>query len=177
MSRETTALIAIGPNSCDPWGDSLTHPTHVVRLTENSIPGWQVHSLRGAHGNQSTGPGMGTPAATAGSLTMAHELVVLLAADVLHDPDSVQRARDERLLAPHPRACVRFSETAPSHTLVSAAVGVVATGARLWISLLDTQSLLAVDGSIDQLRSWGIRTEVLTPNCERPDERRRAANR
>lgn len=162
MSRQTTAMVIAAPRAQGPWGDELCRPTHVVRFTENSVPGWQVHSLDGAHDNHEPSTGSGTHASMDRLPTMAHELVVLLAVEVAHDPQAITLATAERLIRPGRGPAVAFGDTAPSPELVTACAKAVADTVRLWVTVLDPQALLVIDGSISQLGDWGITVDVLT---------------
>ncbi|MHA3948945.1 hypothetical protein [Cellulomonas bogoriensis] len=94
---------------------------------------------------------------------MAHDLVVLIAAQV---------AVDERVLT-HPVARSTFTGIedgkAPfpdggfPQDLVDVARAIVASGWRLWVAQLDASSALLGDGSIDLLREWDVDLTLLLP--------------
>lgn len=161
MSRQTTAVIVVGPQSTGPWGDQQTVPTHVIRFTENSVPGWQVHSLIGSHSNDDDSTGSGTHASLDGAHWLAHELAVLLAVEVLRDSVCVKAAADAGVLKLNGRT-VAFAEHRPTLALVEECVTALAGKVRLWVAILAPRSLVASDDIVGQLREWGIATEVLS---------------
>jgi hypothetical protein len=163
MSRQTTAIILVGAKTSDPWGDPLLRPTQVLRFTENSVPGWQIHPLNGATGVENEPTFSGTAAALNGSASFAHEAVVLIATLVLGDEATTK----------HP--AVKAAERDTQHggglvipeigfprDAVSGAVFAVAAAYRLWVIALDPGSLLLQDNSLADLRSWGIQVDVLS---------------
>lgn len=173
MSRQTTAIVLVGEKADGPWGDELLRPTHVVRFTENSVPGWQVHPLNGASGVKDEPTARGTAAALHGSTSLAHELVVLIATEVL---------RDTRTLA-HPAVAGAQRTTADGGGLaipergfpdeaVESAVAAVAANIRLWILPLSPHCLLLADTAVEDLRRWGVETDLRSVQAAVSEPRR-----
>lgn len=158
MSRQTTCAVLVGPRASGPWGDPLIQPTHVVRFTENSVPGWQVHSLKGAHSNIASSPRAGTVANLNGSAPIAKELVVIVAAQIVCDQRALEACQAAGILS---ESDLRFTDEPLPEDVVETCALAVAEAARLWLCILDPSSLLRHDGSIEWLAHEGITSSVL----------------
>lgn len=163
MSRQTTAIIVAGAKTTDSWGDPLVRPTHMLRFTENSVPGWQIHPLNGATGVENEPTFSGTAAALKGSASFAHEAVVLLATTVLGDEATLKHpAVKAAQRDPHHGGGLAIPDIGFPEDAVTSAAFAVAAGYQLWVMALDPGCLLLHDDTLANLRRWGIQVDVLS---------------
>lgn len=158
MTRQTTAIVLVGRRASSAWGDDLLRPTHVVRFTENSVPGWQVHPLNGATGVENEGTPRGTSAAVTGKGSRAQELVVLVAGLILRDGPTLAAATEA--LRGYGEGGLQIPNEGCSDELVGLAVKAVQQDCQLWVMPLDETCALVEDGTVAQLQEWGVKCEL-----------------
>lgn len=166
MSRETTAIVLIGSKTTSPWGDPLTRPTHLLRFTENSVPGWQIHPLNGATGVQDEPSYAGTSAAILPRASLMDDALVLVAALVLRDRATMEHpAVGSAARNPEQGGGILIPDAGFPEDVVDQAAEAVAECCQLWLIPVSPRCSLLGDESIPRLRGWGIEVDVMTSDA------------
>lgn len=157
--RQTTGIILVGARATDSWGGEIQRPTHVVRLTQNSVPGWQVHPLEGAAGMPGPQPtGRGASSAV-DHADLAAELVVLVAVSIVRDVSVIESVGLVAADSTEPQE-LSIPDRGFSEATVEGAAEIVATSCRLWVMPI-TDSCALLDAEVlERLRGWGVVAEL-----------------
>ena len=160
MSRQSTALLTIGPRSIGPWGDTdVWRVSGTAQLVEGSVPYWIISPTQPAqHSAEPYEVGVEVPYTEA----VVESILLLLA---LHFGDDALAATlvehhnltidsdGSRTLAPYPELADAVAEDVAKR---------LSSSLRLGITLLDDECL--VDGDVvASLRDLGFTVDVFAP--------------
>jgi ribosomal protein S8 len=159
MSKQTTALLTVGPRSIAPWGDRQWRVAiHAQLVSANSGDYWLVSPTEPAeHPVKSNVVGVEMPS----SESVIESILMLLSAYLgdanvegyLRETANIELVGRERVIAPY------FDVSAPETMMYLAAR--MSDAVRLGITVLDEMSLVDAD-VIATLRSWGFDVDVYT---------------
>lgn len=158
MTRQSTALMTVGPKTIAPWGDRLWRVSATAQLVEGSTPYWIVTPTHPAQ-HQVISPAVQVDVPYAEAVV---ESIVLLLAVHFGEEDVVQclvethniSVRDDvREIAPH----FDISDPATFELLVRRLSGTL----RLGFTILDEMSLVD-ETVVGALRGAGFDVDVFT---------------
>lgn len=159
MSRQSTALLTVGPRSIAPWGDRAWRVSGTAQLVEGSVPYWIVTPTEPAnHPAKPSEVGVEVPFTEA----VVESILLLLAlhfgddnvADLLVEHENLSiDAEGIRTLAPYPELADAVAQRVASS---------LSSSLRLGLTLLDDLCLID-DDVVASLRDLGFDVDVFAP--------------